>query len=756
MWALAGALAGLAMAAPAVTITDVRIENAGTAPLDPDSIRPYLQFQPGDEFDRTDVSRSVRALEETGRFTSIDVRAQPVPAGIEVVIRAAGKRLLRSFEVEGARELNRKDFEKLLNLRIGMPIDDTTLGERYADVIEEYHKRYYPDAALTWSWSENPSAGTVDLTLRVEEGRRARVYSIQFRGNREFSSKELRREMGQSRHNPWNPWSWIAGSGKLERDDLATDAARLTEFYRNQGYLDARVRVGDIVALEPGKLTITMDVSEGRRYEVGEVDASGIETFEREEVMRGVALTRGAKASQWDIDRAAQTIEDYYSIRGYMQTFVRPRLTFAGLDTVDVSFDVAEGHKGYVRDIRIRGNRITRDKVIRRELVVLPGDLYDQTRIRRSEARLRNLGYFSRVSSYPESTPEPDRYDVVFDVEEQRMGQMTLGAGFSSVENISGFFEISHGNFSLSDWPPVGAGQKLKFRSTLGAERQEVEFSFVEPWFLDRKLSLGFDVFSRESRFLSDEYDQRNQGFNIGLGWPAGRFTRLNMKYGLENYDIYNVSSNASQRIRDEEGKRLKSSLTLTTTFDTRDNFYIPTRGTRVVLTGQLAGGVLGADTDIYSLTLNTSQYWPLWWDHILSLRTRFGVVEYYGDSERVPIFDRFFLGGPYTLRGFEYRDVGPIDEEGEPVGGQSMAFGSVEYSIPLMERVRFATYYDAGMVWEEAYTFEGDLNTDVGIGIRFDIPMFPLRFDYAWPVETDPHNDRSSPRFSFIIGYIY
>jgi outer membrane protein insertion porin family len=439
-------------------------------------------------------------------------------------------------------------------------------------------------------------------------------------------------------------------------------------------------------------------------------------------------------------------------------------------DTVaDLVYRVREGELSYIRDIHIRGNTRTKDKVIRRELTVYPGELYNTVKVRNSERRLRNLQFFDFANATPEETDSPSLYDLAFDVEEGRTGNLLFGVGYSSVDDLIGFMELSQGNFDLFNWPPTGGGQKLKLRGTVGTQRQDIELSFVEPWFLDRKLSLGVDLYQRDRRFLSDEYDQVNTGGSVTLGQPLGGFNRLNLTYGLEQIEVTDVDDNASDLIKAEEGTQLKSYMGLELVHDSRDNSFVATRGNRSTLSGTVAGGPLGGDVQIYNLEAATSHYVPLWWDHVLNLRGWASVVDSWGDGDRVPIFDRLFLGGARTLRGFKYRQVGPKDETGEPVGGLSGWYTTAEYIIPLAEKFRVAGFYDVGMVFEEAYDFSNDesgsdanpfhtgkINSDVGVGIRLDIPGFPLRLDYAWPLEADEFNDRSNGRFQFSIGYSY
>jgi outer membrane protein insertion porin family len=451
--------------------------------------------------------------------------------------------------------------------------------------------------------------------------------------------------------------------------------------------------------------------------------------------------------------------------RGYIKTAVDPRVTLdTNAATATVSYQVAEGMLAYIQNIEIRGNAQTKDKVIRREIGVAPGEVYNEVRVRSSENRVRNLNYFSYVNSYPESTAASNRFNLVFDVEEQRTGQFMVGAGISSVDNLIGFVELTQGNFDLFGWPRfTGGGQKLRLRAQFGSSRSDLELSLIEPWFLNRRLSLGLDLFRRENRYNSDEYDQITTGAALTLGKPLFTFNRINWIYGLEDIDIRNVSTNASELIQAEEGGRLKSYGTVELIRDTRDSAFVATRGFRGSASATLAGGPFGGETDTYQFQLRASQFFPLWFDHVLNFRGWTSIIQEYGDSDRVPIFDRLFVGGPRTVRAFRYRKVGPKDETEEPIGGRSAAFATAEYTIPLVEKIRLALFYDVGVVWQDLY--EEDLESlavgdgvvcdGYGLGIRFDFPQFPIQLDYAWPLNTDEVTSDSG-RFSFSIGYTY
>ncbi len=760
----------------AVTVEEVHVENRGAGPLEKSSVLAYTSLNVGDEFSRGHVSQDVKNLQKSGRFSFVEALVDRVPGGVAITYVVEAKPRIRRLKIEGADALSNKKVSKLLELGVGDLVDDATLAVRAQKVKEAYHKKYYPYTKMDWTIDTDRATGMADVEVVVKEGPRAKIRRIVFEGNAAFSSRTLR---GSIRQRQLGLFSWLTGSGAYKPDELVNDVTMIRELYLNRGYLDVEVKEPIVRQAKRQRIDIIIPIEEGTAYRIGDVKVEGISLFEPADVERAVMLDRGHMASRRGIDQTAQSLRDYYGSRGYIETSVREELD-ADPDTgvVDLTFGIKEGNLAYIRDVGIRGNTRTQDKVIRRELAMAPGDVFNEVRIRTSERRLWNLGYFSFVDSVRDTTLEPDYYDVTFEVEEQKTGQFVIGAGFSSVDDIIGFVELSQGNFDLFGWPHfTGAGQKLKLRTQFGTERTDYEISFVEPWLFNRKLSLGLDFFQHDRQFLSDDYDQKNLGGSISLGKALWRHTRGKLRYSLEDIDVYNVSETASDLIKDEEGRRTKSAMTLSITRDTRDSVFVATRGNRASISGTLAGGPLGADTDIYRLEAESSQYIPLWFGHVLNLKARVAFVDNYGDSETVPIFERLFLGGARNVRGFRYRDVGPkvgnsenyeptIDEEtgeevattdlDEPIGGKSLAYATAEYNIPLGKSFRFAAFYDAGMVWEREYNLDGDLNSAWGIGLRFDIPGFPLRLDYAWPIKTDEYNDQPSGRFSFLIGYVF
>lgn len=753
-------LAGASLAEDAPIIREVRVEVKNVPLPSTDFVYSYLAVKPGEPLDRRRISRDVKTLQESGRFAFVDTRLDRRDDGLILTYLVEIKpRLARPVVVLGHDAISATRIREWIGLEVGDPVDHADLAVRGRKVIEEYRKRYYPDCDLQWDLAVDKGTAGATVTLTVSEGRRAKLRRFSFVGNTVLSRSELTEPLEDQLY-VWYLF-WITDQGRYDPDQLEANRAVLRRLYQDRGYLDVEISPPEIILYRRSNLCAQYRITEGALYRIGTLTLSPTTVFAHSNLMPLVRLRPGDIASRAKIEENANAIRDYYQSRGYIRASVRPVIHSREAEHVaDVSFDIREGRQVHLRYVEIKGNTRTQDAVIRRELLVYPGKVFDQPSVRRSERILQNLGFFSNVSSYTLETSDPTRDDLVFEVEETRTGQFMIGAGYSTVDAIMGFAEISQGNFDLLSWPYfVGAGQKARARIQIGSARTDYELGFIEPWFLGRKLSLGVDLYHHTLGYLSDEYTQRQIGGALTLGKAIPTFfQRMELRYSLDQFDIYDVSTNASDQIRAEEGRRMQSKLGLTFIHDTRDSPFLPTRGRRMTVGAYAAGGPLGFDTDFYGFEARLSQYWPLWWRHVFSVRAWAAVVEEYGDDDDVHLPDRLYLGGPNTLRGFKFRRVGPSDPRtSEPLGGKSAAMASVEYTVPVIKFVRAAVFYDIGNVWLDAYDFElSDYCSDAGMGLRLDIPGFPIRLDYAWPLEVTENVYRTAPRFNFSIGYAY
>lgn len=431
----------------------VRIVNLGPGLLDEDSVRTFLSTVPGTPYNPNAVNRDVRALQETERYASVSAALDILPdgEGVDVIFEIRNKPRLRRLTVEGGDRISNRRVANLLDISVGDRVDDHLIAVRARDVYEHYRKRYYIQPELSWTIEVNEEAGTAHVHVRVVEGPRVSVWRIGFDGNEQVPARNLRRVM---RQRSWRPWSWLTKGNRLDPHLLEADRDALRRAYMDRGHLDVRIGEPVIEEVSGKRVRIRIPVEEGPVYRIGRVAVDGITLFPEEDVRTAMRLDTGAVASMAAIEADRMNLRDFYGSRGYIRTLTRYRLE-PDYDeaVVDLDFQVAEGELASVRDIHIRGNTRTRDKVIRRELAILPGDIYDEVRVRRSENRLRNMGYFSIVRTSDSPAPEPHVYDLTFDVEETRTGQLMAGVGFSSIDRVVGFAEISQNNFDLFGWP---------------------------------------------------------------------------------------------------------------------------------------------------------------------------------------------------------------------------------------------------------------------------------------------------------------
>lgn len=605
-------------------------------------------------------------------------------------------------------------------------------------------------------------------------------------------------------------FSWLTGWGRFHKDEFRTDLEKLREFYRNQGFLDVEIpdkaaETNNYVARWPeekkGRLAVKIKITEGRRYSVGDVRIEGnalgdkfprfksdailsmLETRRRNlgrpypygdrlvDFLFGKGdesddmsnrrkefdyLKRGDWYAPKAVEAAQEKLRDYYGEVGYLDAQVRverrPNLQTGKIDLV---FKIREGEKSYLRSVNISGNTKTRSAVIVRELALAPGEVFDLVRMKNSEARLRNTHFFEESRLSPESTNIPNQRNLRVAIKEGRTGSLTFGAGFSTVESLVGFAEYSESNFDLFNYRNSfrGGGQKFRFRVSAGTKTSSVEQSFEEPWVYERELAFGYRLYYTGDSTLSSAYNVVRGGFEPYFRRRIFGLVEARVAYNIENVEIKEIDPTAPQFIKDEEGTTLISRANLTLTRDARDNFTFPTYGSRLQLINELAGGPLGAEVNYYKLEARATKWLPIFdaGEQTLMIIARAGGMMSY-DGGYVPFYERFTLGGAYTMRGFKYGHVGPFEGD-EPTGGNSYGLFTAEYTIKIIEQLRFATFYDWGFVNAGDFDFDtSGYNDNWGIGFRILVMGAVMRIDVGFPLTTSPNND-DGVRFNFSFG---
>ncbi len=727
-------LASASALAQGVKIKSIDVQYTGPETISKARILAQIRTAVGQEYSDPIVEQDIRALYATGKIQNVRIFAQPDGDGVRVIVAVQTRANVNEIEIDGATRMSAKSLRKIIKLKINAPLDEDTLGKARQDIIDAYRAKGYNDVDVQYRIDANEARGTSRVVFTINEGAKGAISAIHFEGNHAFSDRVLRKQM---KTKTKTVISFLDKSGRLDEAQFQQDLDSVREWYQDHGYID--VEVGTVRREHSqGRMMMVIPIVENRKYYVGRIIVKGTKVTTPEKVRAVLKMKEGSVYSPKAIREDAKLVADGYGSGGYVDLVIQPQGTPAGPNKIDITYTIEEGNRAFVQRINIVGNTRTKDKVIRREVLIAPGDIYSTTRVEVSKKRLDNLGYFSRVETYPEDTGVEGRKDLTVQVEEKRTGSLNFGAGFSTVDNIVGFVELNQGNFDLLNWPNfTGGGQKFRLRIQYGAQRQDFTLALTEPYFLDRRLSLGGELFYREANFLSVEYDQRNYGFSIVARKGFGRFTSGSLEYRLEEVDIFNVAPGASPEIKSQAGTLLQSQLGTTWLFDSRDNPFLSRTGQRFVVTPYVAGGFLGGDVQTYGFDVEASQYFHLPYDLILLLNGRIAGVSDWGGGNGVPIFSRLFLGGANDLRGFGFRDVGPKDRNGDPIGGNSLARATVELTFPVIEKVRAAIFYDTGFVnapsWD--YSFS-NVASDVGIGLRLDLPIGPLRLDYGIPIQ--------------------
>ena len=779
--------AGIAQAADD-TIREIQVRSLDDPTADSGDVLAAIRTRVGDPIAQPALSRDERALLDTKRFSTVSVNiqtnVQELAGGNRVIYEVRRRpRLSGPVEIVGLNYFSRSKIEDWLDLAEGAPVDEQILADKCRRVREEYRKHYFPKVEVTATIlpveTVNKQKGLVRARVTIAEGPRIKPDEYVFHGNRALRSGDLRATIGD---RPWwNPIGWFSSSPYSE-EQLAKARQDALDAYLDAGYLDARVSPARFVPLpkNPNRARVEFDVEEGACYRVRDVTIGGVKLFP-ETVLRAAAgaLKPGAIASRKVIQEAARGVRDYYGARGYIDTLVTPRPVpdVDGSPNVTVRMDVREGPLVRIRNIQVRGNTRTREKVILREVPLSPGQVLDDVRVQRSETRLKNLGLFKDVRhTVPPSSQDVvgtnDFRDLVFDVEEGRTGSFMIGGGFSSVDHLVGYVQVQQSNFDILNWPYfTGGGQKARAGLEIGSKHRSVETSLTEPWFMDKPIALTVDLYIRS--LVYDEYTCNRMGGDIGVAYPvqvAGvPFGSVGARYTLEQItlrkqlvgDFYYLDGQ-EYRFTDEPDSALNSALQLSWDFDTRNQIFVPTRGTQAGVFCEVSGSALGGENDVFRVGAPYRHWFPLWWKHVLSLRGRVETISSYGSGD-VPIYDRLFLGGGRTVRGIRYRDLGPkvVSDPSDPtdqhpVGGQTIGLVSAEYTVPLFEAVRLAAFTDAGSDTRDSYDFGNLLKNyawTAGMGLRIDIPGFPIRFDYATPIRKDDKLTREE-RFIFWIGF--
>ncbi|PIE34224.1 outer membrane protein assembly factor BamA [candidate division KSB3 bacterium] len=743
--------------------TIVGMTARGNVLIPEDTILSSLESKVGAPFDPERLAKDIQHIYDIGFFSSVDVESRDDADGIFLIFIVQERPPISHIEFDGNDKINANKIEEVLTLTPSDLSDSFNL-KFYPQKIKHdeenirqlYHAEGYQNAQVTSTLTPDAEAPDerVILTYVIEERQKTKVRGISFEGNTAFPAKELEDRMA-TREKGF--LSFITGTGKYEEATFQTDLERLKFFYADNGYLDAAVTGYDLDFRENSSdLFIKISLEEGDLYTIDTVAIEGNKAFSTEVLEDAVKVSSGDPFSRSNIRKDILAISEVYAEKGYVapisentegKLLIDPKIQIdAEQRQVNLTYAIREGVPHDLGRVTISGNEVTRDKVIRRELRIQEGDLFNSALLERSQQDVFNLGLFDEANFNLKDGLDPNTIDLEIAVVERSTGSFNFGGGWSSLDSF-----VFSGGFSYANL--FGLAHQINLSATLGSSSQTFNLNYTMPRFMDSHYLVGIDAYKTEREYTS--YDSSSVGGGLRLGRKVFERIFATLKYEYREVDIKNVSENASTIIKESEGLSKTSSAWLRVSRSTINNVLLPTKGSRTRVTGEFAGGFLQGENDFYKLEFDNNTYFPIYKDFAFRFKTKLGYITEYGRSDEVPISERYFAGGADTIRGYEERSVGPKDENGEEIGGNTLALMSGEFIIPVQKQLRLVAFFDMGDVYGADENIDiSTFRKSVGLGVRFFSPLGLIRLDWGYKLDRESGEDYDE--FHFGVGALF
>ena len=735
-------------------VPGVRLEGIvvqGNQRVEPETIVSYMSIHQGDPIRTGDINDSLKRLFATGLFADVSVRRE----GNFLIVRVVENPIINRIAFEGNLRVKEEDLSREVQLRPRVVYTRTRVQSDVKRILDVYRQRGRFGATV------EPKIilleqNRVDLVFEIAEGPLTAIERISFIGNKRYSDRTLKSEIF-TRESAW--YRFFSPADTYDPDQLAFDQESLRRFYLKNGYADFRV-LSAVAELTPDKdaFFLTFTIEEGERYRFGKLDVvSKIPDIKPEPLKDVITVDEGDWYNADELEKSILALTSEVGNQGYAFVDVRPIVKRdREKSIIDITFEIQEGPRVFVERIDIGGNVRTLDRVIRREFRVVEGDAFNAAKLNRSRQRIRNLGFFSKVELSNEPGSSPDKTVVSVVVAEQSTGELGIGAGYSTNEGVLA-------NLTLRERNLLGKGQDLRANITASELSQQFDISFTEPYFLDRNLSAGIDLFhvsNNNSQYSS--YSSTKTGGGLRLGYELNERWSQRLRYTLKQDVVENVPATASWSIRQQEGTTMTSLVGQDLIFDLRDSKVQTKKGFFARLSTDYAG--LGGDLHYVRGKVSTGAYYPVTEDIVASLTMTGGIIHDLED-EGIRITDRYMLGGS-TLRGFQSSGVGPRDTvTGDALGGKQLYYGSLQFSFPIGLPDEFGVtgvlFSDAGSLTDIdespalgpdfiGVVDEPSLRASWGVGIAWNSPVGPLSMDFAWPLKQEDIDKTEVFRLSF------
>ncbi|MCZ6820008.1 MAG: outer membrane protein assembly factor BamA [Calditrichaeota bacterium] len=718
-----------------IKVASISVEGNQTA--DANFIKLNSGLTSGATVTGEDIQKGIKQLWGLNLFSDIKVILdKEVDNAVYLTIRVVEYPRLEKIELEGNDKVKKKDIEKQLEFYKGQVLGPKEIRKAETRIKKLYQDKGYLLAEVNSSIRDGAQPARKILRVKINEGNKVVIEGIRFHDNKFFTNKKLRKQLKDTEENGF----WFFGGGDFDTEKYAEDLKKLVAFYRKEGFRDAEV-VRDSISYGPAKRDMFIDiwVNEGTRYYFGDITWQGNELYSSEILAQYLNFKKGDIYNKEKIERAVfERIGNLYYDAGYIYAGITPQEIPVGLDTVNVHFRVVEGNAVKIRKINIAGNTKTKEKVIRRQLRIHPGDTFSREALVRSQREIFILNYFADVR--PDVQPISDEeVDIMLEVEEKSTDTANMSAGFSERDKLIGSVGVTMNNF-------FGNGQTLSFNLNFGRAFRSFQIGFTEPWFLDTPTLIGFSLFDtkRDDRFTG--YDQRSQGATARLGrrlsWPDN-FFRADWIYRIDRTDLTNFSQIIIDRnpsgIIDQNWPLTTSGITQIISRNSLDRPEFPTSGSRFSLSTELTGGPLGGNVSFHKHILKNDWFSPIFLNFVLMSSMQAGYIEGFGDdAKNIPFLELFFMGGEGLSRSIALRGYNdPLSNSVTEDGGKVMFKYSTELRFPISPNPTiFGLFFaEAGNTWAtlpETDIF--DLRRSVGFGLRIFMPMLGIiGFDYAY-----------------------
>jgi outer membrane protein insertion porin family len=719
--------------------TIAAIAPEGNKRIDAGAILRKISSKPGDFYSPEVLRQDLKSVFAMGYFDNVEIDVNDTPAGKEVIFRVQEKPLIKSLNFSGLDELSEKDVKEAANIQVNTILNPSKLNDAIKRIKALYKSKGFYNCKATAKLSY-PTSQTADVRFVVEEGKKMTIAGINFQGNTSYDNGDLKDVIQTS---SWNWLSWLTEGGILKTEVLMQDAARLNAFYNNNGFIEAKVGTPKVEEKD-GELYVTFMINEGPRYRVGTVDIQGDLVEDKAKLISQLKIRKEKFLNRKVLRQDTLKLSDIYAEHGYAFAELRPKISKSEQGKrVNITFNADKGSMVYFNRVEIQGNTRTRDNVIRRDLLVQEGGVYDSRAIRRSTERLQRLGFFEEVTVTPQPTMNEDEMNILVAVKEKSTGQFSIGAGYSSSDKMMFMGEISEDNF-------LGMGTKLAFSASLSAVTNRFNLNYTDPRIFDSNVSAGIDAFNWEREY--DDYTKESIGAGFRFGHHLWERWRIFYGYTWSDTTLSDISDNASEYLLRSKDINVTSAVRVSVVRDTRNRRFNPTAGSRNSLSVRYAG--IGGDAKFTKVEGNTSWYFAMPFSTVFHVKGAAGQA-FENEDDKLPVYENFYLGGMNSIRGLKSSSISPLDPVShEKYGGDKMWYANIELSFPLLTEAGLygVAFTDFGNVYaaEDNWDF-GTFKKTAGLGVNWLSPMGPLRL--VWSYNLDKQDNDEDATWDFAMG---